>query len=152
MGCDRLEAVVAADVVSGFEGPALPLPGGLVLLDRQGALLVLRALLMVDRHATASSARLPVEYGLVLAAVQAAATSDVGRSEVPTGLDLRPSELAAPMTAAEVGKVLGCTTRNVIDLRARGTLPAATRAGRQWLFDRLDVAALKLRRNEMESV
>lgn len=135
-------------VTAGFEGPALALPGGCVLLDQAGALLVLRSLQMVGRQAAASSARLPPEFAPVLTAVQGAACSGAGTSEVPAGLDLRPSELREPMTAREVAVELGCSARNVLGLRARGVLPADSRAGRLWLFDRVTVAAFLLRRDD----
>ena len=67
--------------------------------------------------------------------LNALAASDDGTPGIP---ESEEREITAVLTTTEVATRLGCSTRNVRALAARGALPGR-RVGRTWTFDAVDV-------------
>lgn len=117
-----------------------------VLLDGDDVAYVLAALdkLLQGRRASAQLADFIARLRKAAKSVVPQPDSDVSTGESARLLgvqtDSRHTALYDLLGSAEVAKVLGCTSGNVRDLRARGRLPAH-KAGGRWLYPAAAVIA-----------
>lgn len=130
-----------------WRGPLLRLPGGVVLLTGSALADVVRAL-QTAQHVTRRDGYAPNERWTALLAdlraalEEAGASARAGSAEVPQVAPLPASDVEELVGTAEVARMLGCGTRNVRDLHARGVLDSGRLLGGRLLFERVEVEGL----------
>ena len=141
-----------------WRGAVLVLPGGQVLLGGSALADVVRAL-EAAQHVTRRDGYDPHQAWLELLEQFRAAQRHGQGAAVGGSAELPPTGSLSwsaqdVVDTREAALMLGCGARNVRHLRARGVLESgrlgsSRRASRRLLFDRSEVAAEALRRQEM---
>jgi hypothetical protein len=128
-----------------YDGPALRLGGGRLLLGPAGTLHVARALELAVRTARRDGIGLSPEVAQLLDAVQAEAAevlSARGRADVRDE-QLLPASAVGEIDTTEAARMIGITPRGVRHAAGRGEL--GRKRGGRWVLDRAEVAAYVMR-------
>lgn len=136
-----------------YDGVALRLGGGRVLLGPAAVLTVAAALDAAHRAAHRDGIAAPATFSdlaaTVAAEVPAARASVAGRAEVPPAVEL--PAWGPELSTASAARLLGITDRGVRDLASRGSL-VARKVGGVWLVDSTSVASYAAQRRGRSAV
>lgn len=120
----------------------MALPRGGVVLDAESAHMICSALLSANDFANRHGGRLNYDLLTLVAQINSA----IGTSE-PAQNSFHDHVEYELIDASQAAELLGCTTRNIRSLAAKGRVPG-TKSGGRWQFNREDIEVYRDYKNK----